>query len=150
MDIGALTPADRNVEGIVELMLDATRNYDQPLTAERLFSFLRLYGRVHPARILDGKQTLDFSSGKQAEPSFIHAAIYAVADWLRNEGTARDEQLPHLVDFLASPGLDPEFRVLFLRQIRSCTDLSARLRALPAFRALAGELVGLHAGLYAS
>src|ERR1700682_4533268 len=37
IDIGALKAADRNVEGIVELMLDATRHYDQPLTAERLF-----------------------------------------------------------------------------------------------------------------
>ncbi len=32
MDIGALKPADRSVEGIVEMMLDATRHYDQPLT----------------------------------------------------------------------------------------------------------------------
>jgi len=39
MDIGALTPADRNVEGVVEMMLDATRHYDQPLTAERLFAW---------------------------------------------------------------------------------------------------------------
>jgi Fic family protein len=39
MDIGALTPADRNVEGVVEMMLDATRHYDQPLTDERLFSW---------------------------------------------------------------------------------------------------------------
>ncbi len=39
MDIGALRPADRNVEGIVEMMLDATRHYDQPLTAERLFAW---------------------------------------------------------------------------------------------------------------
>src|ERR1017187_1689962 len=39
MDIGALKPADRNVEGIVEMMLDATRHYDQPLTAERLFGW---------------------------------------------------------------------------------------------------------------
>lgn len=39
MDIGALTPADRNVEGVVEMMLDATQNYDQPLTAERLFGW---------------------------------------------------------------------------------------------------------------
>jgi Fic family protein len=39
MDIGALKLADRNVEGIVEMMLDATRHYDQPLTAERLFSW---------------------------------------------------------------------------------------------------------------
>jgi Fic family protein len=39
MDIGGLTAADRNVEGIVEMMLDATRHYDQPLTAERMFSW---------------------------------------------------------------------------------------------------------------
>jgi Fic family protein len=36
MDIGALNPADRNVEGVVEMMLDATRHYDKPLTHERL------------------------------------------------------------------------------------------------------------------
>jgi len=39
MDIGALRPADRNVEGIVEMMLDATRRYDEPLTVERLFGW---------------------------------------------------------------------------------------------------------------
>jgi Fic family protein len=37
IDIGALKPADRNVEGVVEMMLDATRHFAQPLTAERLF-----------------------------------------------------------------------------------------------------------------
>jgi Fic family protein len=39
IDIGALAPADRNVEGIVEMTLDATHHYDQPLTAERIFSW---------------------------------------------------------------------------------------------------------------
>src|SRR3990172_8329690 len=39
MDVGAIEKADRNVEGVVEMMLDATRHYDQPLTAERLFSW---------------------------------------------------------------------------------------------------------------
>ncbi len=39
IDVGALKPADRNVEGVVEMMLDATRNYSQPLTAERLFAW---------------------------------------------------------------------------------------------------------------
>ncbi len=39
IDIGALPPTDRNVEGIVEVMLDATRNYTAPLTAERLFGW---------------------------------------------------------------------------------------------------------------
>lgn len=39
IDIGALKPADRNVEGVVEMMLDATRHYDKPLTEERLFGW---------------------------------------------------------------------------------------------------------------
>jgi len=39
IDIGAPKPADRNVDGVVEMMLDATRHYHQPLTAERLFAW---------------------------------------------------------------------------------------------------------------
>ena len=39
MNIGGLRPVDRNVEGVVEMMLDATSHYDQPLTAERLFGW---------------------------------------------------------------------------------------------------------------
>ncbi len=39
LDIGALTPADRHVEGVVEMMLDATQEYQGPLTEERLFAW---------------------------------------------------------------------------------------------------------------
>lgn len=39
MDIGGLKSVDRNVEGVVEMMLNATRNYDEPFTAERLFAW---------------------------------------------------------------------------------------------------------------
>src|ERR1700693_3025818 len=39
MDIGALTPADRHVEGVVEMILDATRDYAKPLTSGRLFDW---------------------------------------------------------------------------------------------------------------
>lgn len=39
MDIGALTPASRDIEGVVEMMLDATQDYDKPLTRERLFGW---------------------------------------------------------------------------------------------------------------
>src|SRR5213593_816084 len=39
MDIGALKPTDRHVEGVVEMMLDATRHYDKPLTTNRLFAW---------------------------------------------------------------------------------------------------------------
>jgi Fic family protein len=39
MDIGGLVPADRDVEGVVEMMLDATQNYDKGLSDERLFGW---------------------------------------------------------------------------------------------------------------
>jgi Fic family protein len=39
MDVGGLVPADRNVEGVVEMMLDATGNYAEALTKDRLFAW---------------------------------------------------------------------------------------------------------------
>jgi Fic family protein len=58
MDIGALTPADRHVDGVVEMMLDATQNHAQSLSATRLFGwhaalFPTGYGGMH--KILVGQ-----------------------------------------------------------------------------------------------
>lgn len=39
IDIAGLIPASRNVEGIVEIMLDATQNFSKPLTKDRLFGW---------------------------------------------------------------------------------------------------------------
>lgn len=39
MEVGGLVPVDRNVEGVVEMMLDATSNFAAPLTEERLFAW---------------------------------------------------------------------------------------------------------------
>ncbi len=39
MEISGLIPSDRDVEGVVEMMLDATQNYSTPLTKERLFDW---------------------------------------------------------------------------------------------------------------
>jgi Fic family protein len=39
VDIGALAPADRQVEGVVAMMLDATANGAAPVTRERLFGW---------------------------------------------------------------------------------------------------------------
>jgi Fic family protein len=39
MDSAALDIVDRNVEGIVEMMLDATQKFDQPLTKKRLLNW---------------------------------------------------------------------------------------------------------------
>ena len=39
IDIAGAVPSDRNVEGVVEMMLDATLKFENPLSAERLFGW---------------------------------------------------------------------------------------------------------------
>jgi len=39
LDIAGMVPVDRHVEGIVEMMLDATQNFESPLTKERMFGW---------------------------------------------------------------------------------------------------------------
>ena len=52
MDVAGLVPADRNVYGVVEMILDATQHFDRPLTAERLFDW-------HAALFPTGRSGLD-------------------------------------------------------------------------------------------
>src|SRR5580658_8578 len=57
IDVGGMPPVDRNVEGIVEIMLDAARKYNAPLSHERLFSWhaaLFPTGRSGMRRIVAG------------------------------------------------------------------------------------------------
>ena len=57
MDIAGAIPAHRHVEGVVEMMLDATQNFQAPLTAERRFGWhaaLFSTGRSGKHKILVG------------------------------------------------------------------------------------------------
>ncbi len=57
MDIAGLVPVDRDVEGVVEMMLDATEKSDEPLTEERLHGWhaaLFPTGRSGMVRIIAG------------------------------------------------------------------------------------------------
>jgi Fic family protein len=57
IDIGGLMPSDRNVEGVVEMILDATQKFAEPLTDERLFDWhaaLFPTGRSGMTRIMIG------------------------------------------------------------------------------------------------
>ncbi len=68
IDIGGLRPADRHVEGVVEMMLDATQHYEQPLTGERLFGWhasLFPTGRSGMHRITVGRWRDDIASPMQ-------------------------------------------------------------------------------------
>jgi Fic family protein len=68
IDIGALAPADRNVEGVVEMILDATQNYTAPLTKARLFGWhaaLFPTGRIGMTKIRVGAWRDDASGPMQ-------------------------------------------------------------------------------------
>ena len=46
IDVGGVTPIDRGVEGVVEMILDATQKFDLPLTKDRLFNW---HGALFPS-----------------------------------------------------------------------------------------------------
>ena len=57
MNIGGLVPSDRHVDGVVEMILDATQNFNLPLTKDRLFNWhasLFPTGRTGMHKILVG------------------------------------------------------------------------------------------------
>ncbi len=57
MNLAGLVPADRDVEGVVEMMLDANEKFDEPLTEERLHDWhaaLFPTGRSGMVRIIAG------------------------------------------------------------------------------------------------
>ena len=39
LDVGGMVSSSRDIDGIVEMMLDATQNFQQPLTSDRLFAW---------------------------------------------------------------------------------------------------------------
>jgi len=114
--------------------------------SEQLFAHLGLCAEVEPEAILLGGRPVDLE-GRGAEPSFAHQLARAVADWIVLHGRLPDEALPNVVRFLRTPGLGSDVRFLFLRRMKAAGDLLVRLRALPEYRALAAELVGISLGL---
>ena len=68
MDIGGMEPADRYVDGVVEVALDAAQHHDEPLTTDRLFSWhaaLFPTGRSGMHRIIVGAWREDRTSRMQ-------------------------------------------------------------------------------------
>ena len=67
IDIAGLIPASRDVEGIVEMMLDATQQFSKPLTKDRLFDWhaaLFPTGRSGTHKItVGGWRTIDAGCG---------------------------------------------------------------------------------------
>jgi Fic family protein len=68
LDIAGAVPSDRHVDGVVDMLLDATRNFALPLTAERLFGWhaaLFPTGRSGLSKIIVGHWRNDSSGPMQ-------------------------------------------------------------------------------------
>ena len=119
-----------------------------PAAADRFFQYERLYRRVAPEKIVAGKQALDFTTDKNADPSFIHAVLASVASWVGEQPAFDPAWIEPLVGLLTARGLEPEYQFVFLRDLKRRGNLTDHLRPHPAYRQLAQDLVSLHAGLY--
>ena len=108
IEIGALKPADRSVEGVVEMMLDATRRYDQPLDAERLYGWhasLFPSGRSGMTRISAGAWRDRRSGPMQVVSGPVgREHIHYVAP---DAGRVADEMTAFLAWFNAGSSMDP-------------------------------------------
>ena len=62
---------DRNVEGVVEMLLDATQNYEQPLTEERLFAW---HGALFPIG-RSGLYEIDVACYRKDEMQIVSGAM---------------------------------------------------------------------------
>jgi len=56
MDVAGMVKSDKAIDGVVEMMLDATQNFEQPLTEKRLFEWHKvLFSSEHAPAISVGK-----------------------------------------------------------------------------------------------
>jgi Fic family protein len=65
LDVAGLVPADRNVDGVVEMMLDATGNYKEPLSEDQLFAW---HAALFPTG-RSGMSTINVGAWRQDEDS---------------------------------------------------------------------------------
>lgn len=142
LDIGALTAVDRNVEGVVEMMLDATQNYARALTETRLFDWhasLFPTGRSGMTRIAVGAWR-DESSGPMQVVSgpYGRERVHFEAP---NAGRLPEEMAAFLAWFESEKSIDPVLKAaiahLWFVTIHPFEDGNGRIARAIADMALA-------------
>ena len=107
MDLAGMPEPGRMVEGVVEMMLDATRKHDEPLTAERLFAWhAALFPTGH-----SGMQKITVGAWRPDDGGTMRVIS---RDRVHFEAPPADRVDPEMGDFLRwfaePPTLDPFLR----------------------------------------
>lgn len=102
INIGGLVPSSRHIEGVVEMMLDATQRYDLPLTHERLFGwhaalfptgYSGLYKietgqyRTGVMQVVSGAMGRERVHYEAVLPQRVKPEMDRFLDWFNNENT---------------------------------------------------------------
>ena len=105
MDISGLVPSDRNVDGVVDLVLDAIRNYQDPLTKDRLLDWhfsLFPTGRsgmykikvggwredtTGPMQVVSGPMGKEKVHFQAHDSEQLDSEMYIFFHWVNNENT---------------------------------------------------------------
>lgn len=102
MDIAAVDTADRNVDGVVEMMLDATQKFDQPLTKERLLNWhMALFPsgrsgftkiqvgawRKGPVQVVSGRMGREVLHFEAPPAERVNREMELFFDWINSEST---------------------------------------------------------------
>lgn len=108
VDIGGLFPANRHIDGIVEMMLDATQNFAKPLTPQRLFEWHTMlfpYGTGLGRQIEVGKWRTDKAGAMRVISGYIGKEnIHFVAP----DANRLEHEMKIFLDWYDSPvPLDP-------------------------------------------
>ena len=71
INVGGMVSANRNVEGVVEMMLDATQHYKKPLTEERSFGW---HGALFPSGY-SGMHKIEVGCYRSGEMQIVSGAM---------------------------------------------------------------------------
>jgi Fic family protein len=108
LNVAGLPKAGRDVEGVVEMMLDATRKFDVPLTKQRLFDWhasLFPTGRKGMTKIKVGAwRTMDSGRMQVVSGPIGHEKVHFTAPDAQRLGTEMDQFIDW---FNAPPSIDP-------------------------------------------
>ena len=71
LDVAGLVNSARNIDGIVEMMLDATQRYEKPLTEERMFGW---HAALFPTGY-SGSYKIDVACYRKGEMQVVSSAF---------------------------------------------------------------------------